>query len=138
MFFSAASNPGLMFGCGDMTKALFFDNCSPASVSGVNPGEDIIFTADGRTINDVTYNGVAPAVFECVPDLDGDDDGKMGCNADDFTWVGGEFGIDIYGDLAVGDKVTTQAITTPEPGAGLMVLFGALAFSLFKLVRRAA
>jgi hypothetical protein len=33
--------------------------------------------------------------------------------------------------------ITTQAITTPEPGAGLLVLFSALAFALFKLVRRA-
>jgi hypothetical protein len=51
--------------------------------------------------------------------------------------VGGLFAIDIYGnDVLSTTTITTTAITTPEPGAGLMVLFSALAFALFKLVRR--
>ncbi len=130
MFFSTAANPGLVFSCGDMSQAVFFDVCNASNVAG---GQDIVLSADGMN----GFTGVASAVFECVPDLDGDDDGEMGCNSDDFAWVHGEFGIDIYGDLTVGQAVTTQAITTPEPGAGLMVLFGALAFGLFAMVRRA-
>jgi hypothetical protein len=116
MFFSSKDNPGLIFSCGDMTKALFFDLCTASSVTG---GEDVSFLADGMN----GFKGVLPAVQECEEE-------------EECRFVRGEFGIDIYGDLKVGDSVTTQAITSPEPGAGLMVLFGALAFALFKLLRR--
>jgi hypothetical protein len=39
--------------------------------------------------------------------------------------------------LVVGQNVSVQAVTTPEPGAGLMLLLGVLAFGLLKLVGRA-
>jgi hypothetical protein len=142
MFFSSSANPGLIFSCGDMTQAVFFDNCNAANVSG---GEDIILSADGKN----GFNGVAPATQQCVADSDpalGAIDKVLfslpgGCqkwDPDDYKFVGGEFGIDIYGDLMVGQSVTTQGITTPEPAAGLMVLSSALAFALLKLVRRPA
>ena len=55
---------------------------------------------------------------------------------DDQTTATGLFAIDIYGSLTNGEPITTTAITTPEPSAGLMVLFCAFAVGLFKLVRR--
>jgi hypothetical protein len=130
MFFSSAMNPeGLVFSCPDqseMTKAVFFDICSPSPVynGDVPIGEDITFSADMKG----TFDGVSPAI--CPTALL-----STGCK-------GGLFAIDIYsseGDLDQldGATITTQAITTPEPGAGLMVLFSALAFALFQLVRRA-
>jgi hypothetical protein len=118
MFFSSSANPGLIFSCGDMTQALFFDNCNAANVAG---GEDIILSADGKN----GFTGVASAVLGCVEDCDNP------------AFVGGEFGVDIYGDLVVGQNVSVQAVTTPEPGAGLMLLLGVLAFGLLKLVGRA-
>jgi len=121
MFFSASANPGLVFGCGDMTQALFFDNCNESSVSG---GEGIILSADGKN----GFTGVASAVLGCVSD-DGD--------CEERGFVGGEFGVDIYGDLALGQNITVQVVTTPEPGAAILLLYGALAFGLLKLVRRA-
>jgi hypothetical protein len=142
MFFSASLNPGLVFSCGDMSQAVFFDNCNASNVSG---GENIILSADGKN----GFNGVAPATQQCVADSDpilGAIDKVLfalpgSCqkwDPDDYKFVGGEFGINIYGDLAVGQSVTTTAITTPEPAAGLMVFFGALAFALLKLFSRAA
>jgi len=119
MFFSASANPGLVFGCGDMTQALFFDNCNESSVSG---GENIILSADGKN----GFTGVASAVLGCVSE---------DCEKQEF--IGGEFGVVIYGDVAVGQNITVQAITTPEPGAAILLLCGALAFGLLKLVRRA-
>ena len=131
MFFSSSANPDLIFSCGDMTQALFFDNCNAANVSG---GEDIILSADGKN----GFTGVASAVLGCVLD---DDENATGNEANDDCdqrgFVGGEFGVDIYGDLVVGQNVSVQAVTTPEPGAGLMLLLGALAFGLLKLVGRA-
>jgi len=141
MFFNASLNPGLVFSCGDMSKAVFFDNCNASSASG---GENIILSADGEN----GFNGVAPATQQCVADSDpllaaidkvlfALPGGCQKWDPDDYKFVGGEFGIDIYGDLAVGQSVTTTAITTPEPGAAILLLYGALAFGLLKLVRRA-
>jgi len=137
MFFSASLNPGLVFSCGDMSQAVFFDNCNASNVSG---GENIILSADGKN----GFNGVASATQQCVPDSLVDiglsllsPNWCQKLDPDDYKFVGGEFGIEIYGDLAVGQSVTTTAITTPEPAAGLMV-FSALAFALLKLARRAA
>ena len=127
MFFSSAINPaGLVFNCPssqEMLSAVFFDNCSQSKVSN---GEDITFSADMEN----GFNGVAPCVSPTALAS------VSGCSSSS-----GLFAIDIYssdGDLdnLVGATITTQAITTPEPGAGLMVLFSALAFALFKLVRR--
>jgi hypothetical protein len=125
-----------------MSQAVFFDNCNASNVSG---GENIILSADGKN----GFNGVASATQQCVADSDpilGAIDKVLfalpgGCqkwDPDDYKFVGGEFGIDIYGDLAVGQSVTTTAITTPEPAAGLMVFSSALAFALLKWARRAA
>jgi len=138
MFFSANLNPGLVFSCGDMSQAVFFDNCNASNVAG---GENITLSADGKN----GFNGVASATQQCVPDSLVDvglslisPNWCQKLDADDYKFVGGEFGIDIYGDLAVGQSVTTTAITTPEPAAALMVFFSALAFALLKLARRAA
>jgi hypothetical protein len=131
MFFSAAMNPvGLSFSCPDsqdMMSAVFFDHCSQSAVSNgdVTTGEDVTFSADMKN----GFNGVAPCVSPTALSS------VSGCS-------GGLFAIDIYSsdhdlDNLVGQTITTQAITTPEPGAGLMVLFSALAFALFQLVRRA-
>ncbi len=133
----------LIFSCGDLADLLYFDHCN---ASGGNGGTHIKFSADGLN----GFTGVAPATQQCVPDTDmllGLMDKVLfalpgGCqkwDPDDFKWVGGEFALDIEGaDLAPGTTITAQAITTPEPGAGLMVLFGALALGMFKLVRRSA
>jgi len=120
MFFSSAINAGLVFSCPssqEMLSAVFFDNCSQSAVSN---GEDITFSADMKN----GFDGVSPAICPTAVL-------KTGCS-------GGLFAIDIYGsDVLSGTTITTTAITTPEPGAGLMVLFSALAFALFQLVRRA-
>jgi hypothetical protein len=133
MFFSSSDNPGLVFNCPsktEMLSAVFFDHCAPSAVSG---GEDITFSADGK----LGFNGVASAGSTvCIPDLD-DLFGLLGCDKDDVTTADGLFAIDMYGDVGPKTTITTQAITAPEPGAGLLVLFSALAFALFKLVRRA-
>ena len=127
MFFSSSANAaGLNFTCPsveDMGSAKFFDVCTMASVAG---GEDITLSANGLN----GYDGVASAI--CYPDAD--DNGA--CDQDD--WQGGLFAIDMYGsDVTEGLEITTQAITAaPEPGVGLMVLFGALAFGLLTFVRR--
>jgi len=129
MLNGGAVNVGLVFSCPSVTEmlsAVFFDICTPMATSG---GEDITFSADGKN----GFNGVSP--YKCVPDSD---DLEGGCNPDDVVSTG-LFAIDMYGsDVGATTRITTQAITTPEPGAGLMVLFGAVAFGLFKLVRRAA
>jgi hypothetical protein len=130
MFFSSSMNPaGLVFNCPssqEMLSAVFFDNCSQSAVSNgdVTTGEDVTFSADMKN----GFNGVAPCVSPTALSS------VSGCS-------GGLFAIDIYSsdhdlDNLVGATITTTAITTPEPGAGLMVLFSALAFALFKLVRR--
>lgn len=128
MFFPSALNGDLVFSCPsatEMLSAVFFDICTPMTTSG---GMDITFSADGKN----GFTGVSP--FKCVPDSD---DEEGGCDPDDVVSTG-LFAIDIYGsDVLSSTVITTQAITTPEPGAGLMVLFGAVAFGLFKLVRRA-
>jgi hypothetical protein len=130
IFIPAVQN--LFFTCGDISDLLFFDHCTSAIGHG---GTSIFFSADGMH----GFDGVTPAIFQCVPDLDGDDDGgKKGCNEDDFAWVGGEFAVDIEGsDLPPRTRITTQVITSPEPGSSMLILFGALAFGLFKVVRRA-
>jgi hypothetical protein len=130
-----ASQGNLVFNCpskAEMLFAVFFDNCSQSA--GANGAEDITFSADGKN----GFNGVASAGSTvCIPDLD-DLYGLLGCDKDDQTTADGLFAIDIYGnDVGSTTTITTQAITTPEPGAGLLVLFSALAFVMFKLVRRA-
>jgi hypothetical protein len=142
MFFLASANPNLVFSCGDMSKASFFDKCNASSVSG---GEDIALSADGLN----GFTGVASATQQCVADSDpvlsaidkvvfALPGSCQKWDPDDYKFVGGEFGIDIYGDLKVGQFVQTRAITASEPDAGIMVLFCAVAVCFFKLVRRAA
>jgi hypothetical protein len=128
MFFATQGN--LVFNCpsqSEMLSAVFFDNCSQSAVS---KGEDVTFSADMKN----GFNGVASA--QCVSP----DTAALlipGCSGKGEQLVGGLFAIDMYGnDVNSNTTITTQAITTPEPGAGLMVLFSALAFALFKLVRR--
>jgi len=107
---------GFTFGCGSF---LFFANCS---------------STDNGTVSDVSFSGGA-GIKAAKLDCDDDDEDE------DCHYKGGEFGLLIDGTASehfLHDSVTGQTVTTPEPGAGLMVLFGALAFGLFKLVRRAA
>jgi hypothetical protein len=129
MFFSSTLNTGLVFNCPsstEMLSAVFFDHCSQSAVSN---GEDITFSADLKN----GFNGVPSA--QCVSPaaavvL------NSACTGEEEL-AGGLFAIDMYSsDVVMGTSITTTAITTPEPGAGLMVLFSALAFALFKLVRR--
>ena len=129
MFFATQGN--YVFNCPgsqDMLSAVFFDNCSQSAVS---KGEDITFSADMKN----GFDGVKSA--KCVSP----DTAALlnpGCSGEGEQYVGGLFAIDLYGsDLINGTSITTTAITTPEPGAGLLVLFSALAFALFRLVRRA-
>jgi hypothetical protein len=126
MFFSSTMNKGLTFNCPsstEMLSAVFFDNCSQSAVSN---GEDITFS--GGTGVASAQCGVSPDAAALVS--------KSACPEGEQL-TGGLFAIDMYGsDVVMGTSITTTAITTPEPGAGLMVLFSALAFALFKLVRR--
>jgi hypothetical protein len=117
-------------------ETLIFANCSTAIVAG---GTDVTFSGG---------SGVPAFVFKS----DGDPDdsfcavaGPTGSNCpDDF--VGGEFAVDIEGiisgdptnDLPAGIKIDGTVVTSPEPGSALMLLFGAAAFGLAMLVRRAA
>jgi hypothetical protein len=131
MFFSSTMNTGLVFNCPsstEMLSAVFFDNCSQHAVSN---GEDITFSADMKN----GFNGVLPA--QCVSPEAAAVVLNSACTGEGQRLSGGLFAIDMYGsDVVMGTSITTTAITTPEPGAGLMVLFSALAFALFKLVRR--
>jgi hypothetical protein len=114
----------LVFSCGASTDLLFFNHCSSSDNGSVT---DIFFSnAPGSP-----FHGVDSAVLQCGDD--GDDGEEEECH----NWVGGEFSVDIEGaDLPAGIPITVQAITTPEPGSGMMILCGALAFALIKLVRR--
>jgi hypothetical protein len=118
------------------TETLIFANCNAVVVAG---GTDVIFSGGP---------GVPAFVFKS----DGDPDdsfcaeaGPTGPNCpDDF--VGGEFAVDIEGiispdhtnDLPAGIPIDGTVVTSPEPGSALMLLFGAAAFGLAMLVRRAA
>jgi hypothetical protein len=120
----------LVFNCPssqEMLSAVFFDNCSQSA--GPKGTENITFSADMKN----GFDGVLPA--RCVsPEAAAVV--NSACTGDEQL-SGGLFAIDMYGtDVVMGTTITTTAITTPEPGAGLMVLFSALAFALFKLVRR--
>jgi hypothetical protein len=125
MFFSSTINKGLSFNCPsatEMLSAMFFDNCSQSAVSN---GEDITFSGGTGVASAQCAVSPAAAVVLSSPCGEGE------------QLTGGLFAIDMYGsDVVMGTSITTTAITTPEPGAGLMVLFSALAFALFKLVRR--
>jgi hypothetical protein len=125
---------GFVFTCGDSSQILFFSNCSRSDQNGVT---DIFFS--GGT-------GVAPATQQCVPDSLIDSAlahfGKFNCqkiDPDDYKFVGGEFGLLIDATKSEnfdGQSVSGQTITSPEPGVGLLVLFGMLALVLLKPVRR--
>lgn len=127
----------LTFSCNPAETSIF-SSCSPTVVAG---GTDVTFS--GGT-------GVAPATFGFKGDDDSDDSfcqevgpSGSGCS-DDFGFIGGEFAVDIEGvlsdstsDLPTGTTIQGATITsTPEPGSALLLLFGAAAFGLAKLVRR--
>jgi hypothetical protein len=131
---------GFSFQCGDLSQILFFSNCS---------------ASDNGSVTDVSFSGgsgIAPATQQCVADSDpilGALDKALfslpgGCqkwDPDDFQFVGGEFGLLIDATASenfAGQSVTGQTLTTPEPGAGIMMLFAAVVFGLFKLLRRGA
>jgi hypothetical protein len=131
---------GFSFQCGDASQILFFSNCS---------------SSDNGSVTDVFFSGgtgIVAATQQCVADTDpilGAIDKILfalpgSCqkwDPDDYQFVGGEFGLLIDATATenfAGQSVTGQTLTTPEPGAGIMVLFSALAFGLLKLARRAA
>jgi len=136
IFVTSPSN--LTFSCNEAETDIF-TNCQ---VKPLNGGFDFFFSG----------GSVASATLTCVPDGDLDDLSVLifGCpnkflNADDYKWVGGEFAVDIEGiltdgvpDAPAGTTVTTQVITSPEPGSASMLLFGMLAFGLLKVARRVA
>jgi hypothetical protein len=125
---------GFSFQCGD--QVLFFSNCS---------------ASDNGSVTDLSFSGgtgIVAATQQCVPDSIIDLGlsllGPNWCkklDPEDYKFVGGEFGVlvDATKDEGfAGQSVAGQTLTTPEPGAGIMVLCSALAFALLKLVRRAA
>jgi hypothetical protein len=129
----AINNLGVFsFSCGDF---IFFSSCSPSE--------------DGHHVTFSGGTGILPAVEQCVPDSAIDKIslsllGPSWCknlDRDDFKFVGGEFGLLIDAtkdENFVGQSVTGQTLTTPEPDAGIMILSAALAFGLLKLLRRGA
>jgi hypothetical protein len=137
---------GFTFSCAITPQSIDFTNCS---------------SSDNGSVTDIYFSGgtgVAPATQQCVPDTAIDKIaqamGAFNCtqqsswnplnlyDPDDYKFVGGEFAVLIDATANEGNfaaqKVTGSVVTTPEPGEGIMLLFGALAFGLFKLVRRAA
>ena len=136
IFVTSPSN--LTFSCNEGETDIFA-NCQVTPVKG---GFDFFFSG----------GSVASATFQCVGDGDLDDVliRFLGCpnfltNKDDWKWIGGEFAVDIEGtltdgvpDAPAGTVVTTQVITSPEPGSALMLLSGMLALGLVKVARRAA
>jgi hypothetical protein len=127
---------GFSFQCGAPSQILFFSNCN---------------SADNGKVTDLTFTGgvgIVAATQQCVPDSVIDFGlsllGPNWCkklDPDDYQFVGGEFGVLVDATQQegfAGQSVAGQTLTTPEPGAGLMVLCSALAFGLLKLVRRAA
>jgi len=127
---------GFSFQCGDSSQILFFSSCS---------------SSDNGHVTDVSFSGgtgIVAATQQCVPDslidislslLNANWCKKV--DPDDFKFVGGEFGLLIDAtkdENFVGQSVTGQTLTTPEPDAGIMILSAALAFGLLKLLRRGA
>ena len=121
------------FQCGDF---IFFSSCSPSE--------------DGHHVTFSGGSGIAPAIQQCVPDSAIDIGLSLFSSTwckkldpEDFKFVGGEFGLLIDADATesetfAGQSVSGQAITTPEPDAGIMILSAGLAFGLLKLLRRGA
>jgi hypothetical protein len=119
----------LIFSCDAASLTFDFNGCNSTNVTG---GTNINFTSSG------SFHGVAPAVFKCVPDLD-DLFGLFGsCDRDDWKFVGGEFAVDIEGAGVVPGTKIPVTVNTPEPGAGLLVFLGAIAFGLIGLMRKNA
>lgn len=131
---------GFSFQCGDPSQILFFSSCN---------------ASDNGSVTDLSFSGgtgIVAATQQCVADSDpvlGALDKILfalpgSCqkwDPDDYQFVGGEFGVLIDATASenfAGSNVSGQTLTTPEPGAGIMVLFSALAFGLLKLARRAA
>lgn len=128
---------GFSFQCGDPSQILFFSSCNASNNGSVT---DLSFS--GGT-------GIVAATQQCVPDSLPDIAlkailGPSWCknlDPEDFQFVGGEFGVLVdatANEGFAGQSVAGQTLTTPEPGAGIMVLCSALAFALLKLLRRAA
>lgn len=127
---------GFDFTCAITSQSIDFTSCGSSDNGHVT---DIFFS--GGT-------GVAAATQQCVPDTWIDQVaqslGVFNCqkyDPDDYKFVGGEFAVLVDAtaneDFA-GQSVAGATVTTPEPGVGILILFGALAFGLLKLVRRVA
>jgi hypothetical protein len=114
-----------MFQCGDSSQISFFSSCN---------------SSDNGHVTDVTFSGgtgILPAVQQCVaPSVV-----SALSTSCEKQFFGGEFGLLIDATASesfVGQSVTGQTLTTPEPDAGIMILSAGLAFGLLKLLRRGA
>jgi hypothetical protein len=110
----------LVFKCDPTTLLIFFNDCNSNGATG---GTDVNFF---NTANS-PFAGV-PTATPCNSDLEEE------CG---MPFVGGEFAVDIEGaGVVTGTVIPVTVITTPEPGAALLMLFGAMVFGLFRLTRR--
>ncbi len=121
----------LIFSCGDAASLSFFNSCSTSNIAG---GTDVFFS---NSIGS-PFSGVATATKSC--DDDEEEFLSFSSESDDCKFVGGEFAVDIEGAGITANDIHTPfpltVITTPEPAAALLMLFGALAFGLLAVGRR--
>ncbi len=122
---------GLVFSCDPAAQLFDFNTCTSTDNGKVT---DVKFSNSPNS----PFSGVPTAVWTCVPNFDGNDD-PHGCDKDDYTWVGGEFAVDIEGaGISRGTVVPVGVVPAAEPGAGLLLLVGGLALGALAVSRKAA